>query len=435
LVNPGAAYFAELEEGSMVGFTRLLGTVATLALVAVACGAQQSSSQQAKTDPGVTKDTITLGATYPISGSASAYYAVAKGANAYFEYVNNEKGGVNGRKIKYLVVDDVYTPANTPAKARELVQEDKVFLTFGSLGTSPNLAVRDYYNQQQVPQLFVFTGSSHWGADYKQYPWTLGWQPDYVTEGKIYAKFILRSEPSDKIGILYQNDDYGKDYLNGIKQGLGDKAGSMIVDTATYNANDPVDMSSQVNKLKASGADTFYVAATPSYAANAVTNAVKSGWKPRVYMNNVSGSSSTWRSVVRQLGTSAGVDGMITTTYLKDPLDSAKWGNDAGVKLFRDVMTKYGNGCDPSGADSFCAFGMASAFTMVDVLKQAGSDLTRKHVMDISCCTLNESNNPLLLPGSVVKTTRTDHFPIQQEQLQKWEVDHWAPFGEVINAR
>src|ERR1700730_17052889 len=357
----------ELEEGSMAGFKRLGVTPGTLALVAVACGAQQSSSQQARTDPGVTKDTITLGATYPISGSASFYYSTARGANAYFEYINSEKGGVNGRKIKYLVVDDVYTPANTPAKARELVQEDKVFLTYGNLGTSTNLAVRDYYNQQQVPQLFVFTGSSHWGADYKQYPWTLGWQPDYVTAGKIYAKYIVQNVPATKLAILYQNDDYGKDYLNGMRQGLGDKAGSIIVDTGTYNANDPVDMSSQVNKLKASGADTFYVAATPAYAANAVTNAVKSGWKPKIYMNNVSTASATWRGVVRQLGASAGVDGMITTTYLKDPLATTKWSNDAGVKLFRDVMTKYGNGCDPSGADGFCVSGMASAYTMVDV--------------------------------------------------------------------
>jgi branched-chain amino acid transport system substrate-binding protein len=419
----------------MAGFSRLAGAVAALALVAVACGAQQSSTQQAKTDPGVTKDTITLGGTYPVSGSASAYYSVAKGANAYFQYVNNEKGGVNGRKIKYLVVDDAYTPSNTPAKARELVQEDKVFLTYGDLGTSTNLAVRDYYNQQQVPQLFVATGSSVWGAGYKQYPWTLGWQPDYVTEGKIYAKYILQNAASSKIAVLYQNDAYGQDYLNGMKQGLGDKAGSILVDTATYNANDPVDMSSQINKLKASGADSFYVAATPAYAANAIINAVKSGWKPRIYMNNVSAASAVWRGVVKGLGTSAGVDGMVTTTYLKDPLDTSRWGGDAGVKLFKDVMTKYGEGCDPTGADSFCVSGMASAYTMVDVLKQAGSDLTRKHVMDLACCNLNEGNNPLLLPGMVVKTTSSDHFPIEQEQLQRWEGDHWVPFGQLISSR
>lgn len=419
----------------MGGLTRLVGALTTLILVAAACGAQQSSSEQAKTDPGVTKDTITLGATYPLSGSASAYSAIAKAANAYFQYINKEKGGVSGRKIKYLVVDDGYSPANTPAKARELVQEDKVFLTFGDLGTATNLAVRDYYNQQKVPQLFVATGSSFWGAQYRQFPWTLGLQPDYVTEGKIYAKYILQNAASSKMAVLYQNDAYGQDYFNGMKQGLADKAASLIVDTATYNANDPVDLSAQVNKLKSSGADTFYVAATPAYAANAVTNAVKSGWKPKIYMNNVSTASAVWRSVVRGLGTNAGVDGMTTTTYQKDPLDTARWSSDAGVKLFKDVMTKYGEGCDPSGADSFCVYGMASAYTMVDVLKQAGSDLTRKHVMDIACCGLNESNNPLWLPGITVKTTSSDHFPIQQEQLQRWEGDHWVPFGQLISVR
>jgi branched-chain amino acid transport system substrate-binding protein len=419
----------------MIGLYRLTAVLATVALAVVACGSQQSSSQQVKTDPGVTKDTITLGATFPISGTASFYYSTAKGASAYCEYVNSEKGGVNGRKIKYTVVDDAYTPSNTPAKARELVQQDKVFLTYGNLGTSPNLAVRDYYNQQRVPQLFVFSGSSHWGADYSQYPWTLGWLPAYTTEGKIYAKYILQNDASAKIGILYQNDEYGKDYLNGMREGLGDKAASMIADQATYNANDPVDMSSQVNKLKASGANTFYVVATPAYAANAVTNAVKTGWKPRIYMNTVAGASSTWRAVVKGLGASAGVDGMITTTSIKDPLDSAKWGNDAGVKLFKEVMTKYGNGCDPTGADTFCMTGMASAYTMVDVLRQAGDELTRKHVMDIACCNLNESDNPLLLPGAVIKTTKSDHFPIQQEQLQRWDQDHWVPFGQLLDAR
>jgi branched-chain amino acid transport system substrate-binding protein len=335
--------------------------------------------------------------------------------------------------MEYVVLDDVYSPANTPAKARELVQEQKVFLTYGNLGTPTNLAVRDYYNQEKVPQLFVFTGSSHWGSDFGQYPWTLGWQPDYVTESKIYAKYILEKEPNDKIGVLYQNDDYGKDYLNGIKQGLGSKASTMIVSEATYNAGDPPDMSSQVNKLKSSGADTFFVVCTPAYAANAVTNAIKIGWKPKVYMNNVAGATSTWQQVLKGLSPGA-LDGMITTTYLKDPLDTAKWGNDSGVKLFKDVMTKYGNGCDPTGADAFCVSGMASAYTMVDVLKQAGSTLSRKNVMDIAANKLNERDNPLLLPGMVVKTGKDDHFPIQQEQLQKWDKDRWAPFGDVIDA-
>lgn len=419
----------------MIRSNRVLAGLAALTVAIVACGAQQSSTQQAKTDPGVTKDTITLGGTFALSGNLSVYHSLYNGANAYFQYINNEKGGVNGRKINFIAADDAYSPANTPAKARELVQEDKVFATYANVGTPTNLAVRDYYNQQKVPQLFVFSGSSHWGAEYDQYPWTLGWQPDYISEGKVYAKYILQNEPSDKIAILFQNDDYGTDYVNGLKQGLGDKARSMIVDTATYNAADPTDMSSQVNKLKASGANTLYLVATQAYAANAATNAVKIGWKPKIILNGVSTQTATWRGVVKQLGSSEGIDGMISTVYLKDPLDTAKWGNDPGVKLFRDVMTKYGQGCDPTGADGFCVSGMASAWSMVELLKQAGQELTRKHVMDLACCALNQTGNPLLLPGIVVKTNKTDHFPQTQLQMEKWDADHFVPFGPVLDGR
>jgi len=420
--------------------SRAIALMGALSLSLLACGSQNSSTSTAQTDVGITSTEISLGSIFPVSGSASAYLSVAKGADAYFAYVNDH-GGVNGRKIKFTVVDDAYLPANTPAKARELVDADKVFAVYGELGTPTNLSVRDYYNQNSVPQMLVFTGSSHWGADYSQFPWTIGWQPDYVTESKIYAKYILQNEPNDKMGILYQNDDYGQDYVKGMKAGLGSKARSMIVSEATYNAGDPTDMSSQVNKLKASGADTFFVVTTPAYAANAVVNAVKSGWKPKLYMNNVSAATSTWRGIATQLGAGASaLDGMITTTYLKDPLDTTKYGSDAGVKLFKDVMTKYGGTlggtpCDATGADSFCVSGMASAFTMVDILKQAGTNMTRKNVIDIAAKKLNETNNPLLLPGMIVKTTATDHFPIQQEQLQKWQTDHWAPFGTLIDAR
>ncbi|SRR5713226_2684977 len=413
---------------------RRLALGAAMAILAVACGAQQGTTAQ--TDVGVTKDEIKIGATFPVSGSASVYYSVAKGANAYFQYVNTEKGGINGRKINFVVKDDGYLPANTPAKARELVQEEKVFLTYGDLGTPTNLAVRDYYNEQKVPQLFVFTGASFWGADYDKYPWTLGWQPDYITEGKIYSPYILQNFASSKIAILYQNDAYGQDYVTGLKRGLGDKYNSMVVATATYNAGDPPDMKSQVAKLKDSGADLFYVVCTPTYAASAVINAFNTGWKPKIIMNNVAASVSTWRNVIKQLGgKTAAVEGMISTSYLKDPTDTALYGNDAGVKLFRDVMTKYGNGCPADGTDSFCVAGMASAWSLVELLKSAGNTMTRKHVMDLACCSLNQSGDPLLLPGMVVKTTKTDHFPIQQMQLQKWTGDHWTLTGSLIDGR
>ncbi len=407
------------------------------AVAAIACGSQQSSGGgAAATDPGVTKDEIVLGGTFPVSGSASAYYSIAKGMTAYFQYVNDTQKGVNGRKIKFIVADDGYSPANTPAKARELVQEDKVFATVGDLGTPTNLAVRDYYNQQQVPQLFVSTGSDHWGKDYAQYPWTLGWQLNYGAEARMYAKYILQNEPGDKIAILYQNDDYGKDYVDGLKAGLGDKASTMIVRTATYNAGDPPDMSSQVSQLKASGADTFYVVCTPAYAASAVVNAIKIGWKPKIFMNAVANSTKNYLEVVKQLGgNSAGIDGMISAVYLKDPLDTAKWGNDPGVKLFHDVMTKYGNGCDPTGADGFCVFGMAVAASTVELLKKLGNNLTRKNLMDIAANKLKQTDNPLLLPGIVIQTTPTDHFPIAQGQLERWNKDHWETFGPVLSGR
>lgn len=409
---------------------RRLAMIAALALSAIACGAQQASTQQAKQDPGVTSSEIVLGATYPLSGSASYYYAIAKGATAYFKSVN-DKGGVNGRKITYKVVDDGYNPANTPGKTRELVEQEKIFASFGNLGSPTNTSVRDYYNENRVPQLFVFTGASQWGGQYEKYPYTLGWQPDYQSEAKIYAKYILQNQPGAKIGVLYQNDVYGQDYLNGMKAGLGDKA-SLIVSTATYNAGDPVDMKSQVTTLKNSGADTFFVVTTPAYSASALVAMANLGWKPKVYLNDVGASAVTMLGVVKTLGRSEAIDGMISSQYLKDPSDP-QWANDKGIQQYRDLLARYGDGCEVK--DNFCVAGMASAFTMVDVLKKAGSNLTRKNVVDIAATQLNESDNFLLLPGITVKTSKTSHFPITQERLQRWETDHWVPFGEVVSSR
>ncbi|HEX6350458.1 MAG TPA: ABC transporter substrate-binding protein [Candidatus Dormibacteraeota bacterium] len=425
----------------MIGTRRVAALLAAGSMALLACGSQQANNSPTKTDPGITSNQILLGGIFPASGTASAYYSIPKGMTAYFDYVNKEKGGVNGRQIKFDVLDDAYSPANTPAKARQLAEEDKVFLDFGQLGTPTNLAVRDYWNSQQIPQLFVSTGSDHWGKDYSQYPWTLGWQLNYGSEARMYAAYILQNEPNDKIGILYQNDDYGTDYVNGLKAGLGGKADSMIVGTATYNAGDPTNMSSQVAKLKATGADTFYVVTTPAYAASAVVNAITSGWKPKFYMNAVANPTSVWKQVSTQLGgSSSAMDGMISAVYLKDPLDTTKWGSDAGVQLFKTIMQKYGGDlasppCDATGADGFCVFGMAVAYTMVDVLKKAGSNLTRKNVMDIAAKGLKETDNPLTLPGITIQTTATDHFPIAQGQLEKWNKDHWEPFGSIISGR
>ena len=424
----------------MTRTSRFMALFATAAMAIVGCGSQQASNAPSATDPGITKDQILLGGTFPASGSASAYYSIAKGMNAYFAYTNAH-GGVNGRKIKYVVQDDGYSPANTPAKARQLVEEDKVFATIGDLGTPTNLAVRQYYNDQGVPQLFVSTGADTWGTDHDKYPMTLGWQLNYGSEARMYAKYIAQNEPNDKIGILYQNDDYGKNYVDGMKAGLGAKASSMIVKEVTYNAGDPTNMASQVANLKASGADTFYVVCTPAYAASAVVNAVSSGWKPKIYMNAVANSTATWKAVTTQLGSAASaVDGMISAVYLKDPLDNTKWGSDAGVKLFHDVMTQYGGElanppCDSTGADGFCVFGMAVGFSTVELLKSLGSNLTRRNLMQTAATKLHQTDNPLTLPGITIQTTTSDHFPIAQGQLEKWQGTSWQPFGSVLSGR
>ena len=417
------------------GTLRRLATLAAAGMLTLACGAQQSGQQQAKTDPGVTKDTITIGGTYPLSGSATAYAAVAVGSNAYFQYINS-KGGINGRKINYIVVDDGYLPANTPAKTKELVEQDKIFFSYGNLGSPTNTSVRQYYNDNKVPQMFVFTGASQWGAQNDQFPYTTGWQPDYQTEAKIYASQILKNSPNAKIGVLYQNDVYGQDYLNGMKAGLGSKADTMIVKTATYNAGDPVNMASQITTLKNSGADTFFCVTTPAYSASALTEMVKQGWKAQVYLNDVGADALTMKKTVAALGSPTAMDGVISTQYLKDPSDP-QWASDKGIQLYKDILSKYGDsyGFHCQVADNFCVAGMGAAYTVAWVLTKAGNNLTRDNVADIARNQLNISDDPFVLPGIVIKTTKTDHFPIKQERLQKWSGDKWVPFGDLISAR
>jgi branched-chain amino acid transport system substrate-binding protein len=405
--------------------------VAAFLVALTACGGQQSAGPTV-TENGITKDEIKIGATYPQSGTASFYYAVAKGAQAYFAYINAEKGGVNGRKITYIIKDDGYDPSKTPDKARELVQDEKVFATFGNLGTPNNKAVREYYNSQKVPQLFVFTGASIWGSEFDKYPYTIGWQPDYVTESTTFAKGILALTPNAKIGILYQNDAYGQDGWQGFRNALGDKV-SMIVSEVKYNAGDPTDMKSQVGVLKASGADTFLVIATPGYAASAVSNAFTSGWKPKIIMNQVAASTTTWRGVIKNFsGNSAPVDGMISTRYLKDQ-NAAEFANDAGIAQFKTILEKYGKDC--LFADNFCTAGMAFAYSVVDVLTKAGKNPTRQKVVDIATGQMNETDNFLLLPGITVRTSKTHRFPISQLQPIKWNGDKWEPNGPVVDGR
>ena len=401
-------------------------------LVALACGTTQGTNTgTAQNVPGVTDTSILIGTTQPLSGAASSYATISAGSTAYFKYLN-DKGGINGRMITYTVDDDGYDPAKAVPLVRQLITQDNVFAVFNELGTPVNLATRDYINQQKVPDLFVATGSSHWGADYKQFPWTIGYQPDYVSEAKIYAKDILKNHPSAKIGILYQNDDYGKDYVNGLKTGLADKATSMVVDMETYEAN-AADVSSQVASVKAKGADLFFIVATPKFAAQAIAGASKLSWKPTLYLNSVANQVSTVQGAIKASASDA-AEGATSVAYLKDPANPAKWGNDAGMKLYFQIMAKYCSTCDAVHDGNFI-YGMNVAWVFQKVLEKAGkSGVTRQNVMDIAR-SMSYNDSPFLLPGIHVQTGGSNQFPITQEALQHWQGTGWVVDNNIINAR
>ncbi|HET7528033.1 MAG TPA: ABC transporter substrate-binding protein [Burkholderiaceae bacterium] len=380
-----------------------------------------SALAQKKYDSGATDTEIKIGDTKPYSGPASAYGTIGKAIAAYFDKVNAE-GGVNGRKIKYISLDDGYNPAKTVEQVRKLVEEDEVLFVFNPLGTPPNTAIHKYMNQKKVPQLFVATGATKWG-DPKNFPWTMGWQPNYQTEGKIYAAHILETKPNAKIGVLYQNDDYGKDYLKGFEDGLGDKAKTMIVSKVTYEVTDPT-VDSQVVSLKAAGADTFFNITTPKFAAQAIKKAAEIGWKPVHYLNNVSASVGT-------VLTPAGLDnstGLITTQYLKDPTDP-QWQDSKEFQDWKAWMAKY----YPSGdlKDAFNVYGYSVAQTVVQMLKQCGDNLTRDNVMKQAASMNMEL--PMLLPGIHVKTGPNDFYPIEREQLARFDGKTWVRFGKVYD--
>ena len=374
---------------------------------------------QKKYDPGADDKEIKIGAIHPYSGPASAYGTIGKAIGAYFEKVNAE-GGINGRKIKYIGLDDGYNPAKTVEMARKLVEEDEALLVFNPLGTPSNTAIQKYLNQKKVPQLFVATGATKWGSP-KEFPWTMGWQPTYQAEGRIYAAHILETKPNAKIAVLYQNDDYCKDYLKGFEDGLGDKAKTMIVSKVTYELTDPTG-DSQMVTLKASGADVFFNITTPKFAAQAIKKAAEIGWKPVHYLNNVSSS-------VGSVLTPAGLDnaqGVISTAYIKDPTDP-QWANDKGYQEWVAFMKKY----MPQGnlADGFNVYGYTAAQGLVQVLKQAGDNLTRENVMKQAASL--DLTLPMLLPGVNVKTGPDDFYPIEREQLQRFEGKTWVLFGKV----
>jgi len=377
--------------------------------------------------PGVTATTIVLGGTHPYSGPASAYSSIGKGAKAYFEYVNDH-GGVYGRKIIYKDLDDAYNPPQTVQLTRQLVEQDGIFADFNPLGTPCNTQIRPYLNEHQVPQLFVATGATTWGADASKYPWTIGWQPDYQDESAVYAKYLLQHQPNAKIGVLYQNDDYGKDYLKGLTDALGSKS-SMIVKSLSYEVSDP-DVRSQIASLKNTGATSVMIFATPKFSTQALVAIAQLGWKPLVFLNNVSASQTVMRAAT-QAGGPAATNFVISTTYLKDPSDP-KFANDPGIKLEKQILAKYATGSDSS--DQFYLYGMGAAYTMVDALKKAGKNLTREGIMKVAT-DLHETDNPFVYPGVVVQTTPSDRFPIRQEVLERYDSGNWFASGSMISAR
>jgi len=394
----------------------------SLAVAGIAAAAiSLSAAAQKKYDTGATDTEIKLGDIKPYSGPASAYGTIGKAIGAYFDKVNAE-GGINGRKIKHISLDDGYNPAKTVEQARKLVEEEEEHFIFNPLGTPPNSAIHKYMNQKKVPQLFVATGATKWG-DPKNFPWTMGWQPSYQTEGKIYAAHILETNPNAKIGVLYQNDDYGKDYLKGLEDGLGAKAAKMIVAKVSYEVTDPT-VDSQMVTLKGSGADTFFNVTTPKFAAQAIKKAAELGWKPAHYLNNVSSS-------VGSVLTPAGLDnavGIITTQYGKDPTDP-QWANDKGMQDWRAWMAKYYPSGDVKDASNVYGYGVAQ--TVAQVLKQCGDNLTRENVMKQAASL--DMELPTSLPGINVKTGPNDFYPIEREQLARFDGKTWKLFGKVYD--
>lgn len=404
---------------------------ATSAAPAPTSAAPAAGGATSASDVGVTKDTILIGATVPLSGPAAAYGTIAKASDAYFHYVN-DNGGVNGRQVSYKYLDDAYNPAQTVPLTKQLVEQDQVFLTFGGLGTQAQTSVREYLNGKKVPQVIVATGATTFAAEFEKYPYTFGWQPVYQGESLIYAQYILKNTPNAKIGVIFQNDDYGQDYLDGLTKGLGSKAAEMIVDKEPNDVGAP-DLSSQILKLKNSGADTLFVFETPSPAIKAIVAASQAGWHPTIYLNSVAAPVPYVQAAQKAAGDDAAVNGILSVEYLKDPADPGQ-ANDPGIQQYKQIMGKYY--ADGKVEDGFNVYGMATAWSLVDVLKKAGPNLTRQAVLD-GMSNLNETENPFLYPGISVKNTPTDHYSITQEFLAKYDtsVNDYKPISQPIDVR
>jgi branched-chain amino acid transport system substrate-binding protein len=397
--------------------------VAFSAGAAVLIATSGGALAQKKFDPGANDTEIKIGNIMPYSGPASSYGVIGKTEQAYFNKINAE-GGINGRKIDFISYDDGYSPPKTVEQARKLVESDEVLLIFNSLGTPPNTAIQKYMNAKKVPQLFVATGATKWN-DPNDFPWTMGWQPSYQSETQIYAKYILKNKPNAKIAVLYQNDDYGKDYLKGLKDGLGAKAAEMIIAEDSYETNEPT-IDSHIVRLKASGADVFVNISIPKFAAQAIKKNAEIEWKPLHFLNSVSSSIG---ATIKPAGFNA-AQNVITSAYLKDPTDP-QWKDDAGMKKFNAFLDQYYP--EANRNDAFVVYGYSVAQTMAYVLKQCGDNLTRENVMK-QAASIKGLELDGLLPGITVKTSATDFAPIEQLRLQKLQGETWHLFGDIISA-
>jgi branched-chain amino acid transport system substrate-binding protein len=393
------------------------------AAVAILAATSSPSYAQKKYDIGATDTEIKIGNIMPYSGPASAYGVIGKTEEAYFRKINAE-GGINGRKVTFISYDDTYSPPKTVEQARKLVESDEVLIVFNPLGTPPNSAIQKYMNQKKVPQLFVATGATKWN-DPKEFPWTMGWQPNYQSETQIYAKYILKHKPDARIAVLFQNDDYGKDYLKGLKDGLGARAASMIVMEESYEVSEPT-IDSHIVKLKSTGADVFMNITTPKFAAQAIKKNIEIGWKPLHFLNNVSASIG---SVIKPAGMENAQD-IISSNYLKDPTD-LQWKNDKGMIAWNEFLDKYYPEANRADASVMYAYTVAQG--LVHVLKACGDDLTRENIMR-QAASIRDLELGGLLPGVKVNTSATDFAPISQLQLMKFKGEHWDLFGEILNA-
>jgi branched-chain amino acid transport system substrate-binding protein len=390
----------------------------------------------ASATPGVSAKAITIGGTFPFSGPASSYAPIPVGMKAYFSYVNatrrNGKRGVFGRQIVFKAVDDGYNPANTVQKTKQLVEQDHVFALVGGLGTEPQESVTAYANQQKVPQIYVSTGATEWGdrAKHAEHPWTIGWQPDYQSEAALYGRYIRANFPSAKIGVIYQNDSYGKDYIAGLETGLGAKK-NQIVTTQGFEVTDP-SVTNQVLALRRAGVDTLMIFGTPTPTIRTYATMAAIGWKPdNIFVNSVSATDTFMGIAVARAG-AAEVNGSISTYYTKDPANPS-WANDPGMKLYKSIMAKYA----PSNAkvtDGLYIYGVAKAYTFVQALRAAGPNPTRASLMK-AVLSMSDKTNPFLLPGVVTKTGPRDFFPISQQTLQRFNNGTWQPVGSLIDTR